>query len=304
VNEVGAVIVTYHASLELLSDVLDAITPQVDCVFLIDNKSSDKVRDWISQQGPFRNVHITLLSENLGLAAAQNAGIHLARKQGCSHLVLLDQDSVPANDMVASLLDALRGLMQRGKKVAAVGPVAMDGKSLQPRPFIRIGWTGMRPVRCEEGGSESCVQVDFLMSSGMLLPLASLESVGGMDESLFVDNVDLDWCFRAAANGLGLYGVCNAKMLHNVGDGLYVSRLFVGRPIIRHAPVRLFYMTRNRILLYRRSYTPAAWILQDLFRLAIKFALFSIVVPPRLQNMRMMLAGMWAAIRGRGGKLS
>jgi rhamnosyltransferase len=304
VHQVGAIIVTYHPRLEDLSELLDAIVPQVGLVFVVDNKSSDEVRSWISHKAQSQNLRVTLLDENLGLAAAQNVGIESANKQGCLHILLLDQDSIPAKDMVAKLLAALYELTRKGKKVAAVGPLSVDRKSLRPGRFIRIGWTGLQHVACESSAPESCVPVGFLMSSGMLLSLASLQAVGAMDESLFVDNVDLDWCFRASASGLELYGVCSAQMLHSVGDSLFVSRLLLGRPIIRHAPVRLYYITRNRILLYRRSYTPAAWIIQDVLRLVAKFGLFSLLVAPRVQNTRMMLSGIWDGIRERGGRFS
>ena len=57
-------------------------------------------------------------------------------------------------------------------------------------------------------------------------------------------------------------------------------------------------MMRNRVLLYRRPYTPKRWIAQDLPRVLVKLLLFSLLVPPRRANLRRMLRGLQAGIRG------
>src|SRR6185437_13061642 len=122
--------------------------------------------------------------------------------------------------------------------------------------------------------------------------------VGAMDDALFIDNVDLDWCFRARVAGYALYGVCAAGLDHRLGDA---RRRLPGLPrgVVVHAPRRLFYMMRNRVLLYRRAYTPRRWIAQDVPRLIVKFLLFALLIPPRWKNVRSMLAGLRAGIAGR-----
>jgi rhamnosyltransferase len=95
-----------------------------------------------------------------------------------------------------------------------------------------------------------------------------------------------------------LYGVCAARLDHRLGD---TRKRIPGlsRGIVVHAPQRLFYMMRNRVLLYRRAYTPRRWIAQDVPRLFIKFLLFALLIPPRRKNVRCMLAGLRAGSAGR-----
>lgn len=50
---------------------------------------------------------------------------------------------------------------------------------------------------------------DFLIIFGLLILLVLLDCVGLMDELLFIDNIDMDWCFWVMVVGLGLYGVCD-----------------------------------------------------------------------------------------------
>lgn len=271
-----------------------AIAPQVGHVVVVDNASPDPgLRDFCAEHP---EIALLALPENRGLASALNLGIRHARElSGVSQVLLMDQDSVPEPGMVRALREAL-DRRAAGERVAAVGPCFRDAREGTDAPFVRIRFPFNRKLRCEDGCA--AIRCDFLITSGCLVPLAVLDEVGGMDAALFIDNVDLDWCFRASAAGYALYGVCGARLHHRLGDA---RRRVPGLPrgIVVHPPRRLYYMMRNRVLLYRRAHTPRRWIAQDIPRLVIKFLLFSLLVPPRGKNLRCMLAGLRAGIAGR-----
>jgi len=52
------------------------------------------------------------------------------------------------------------------------------------------------------------LETDMLIASGCLIPADVLRDVGLMDDALFIDHVDTDWCMRARARGYRLLGVC------------------------------------------------------------------------------------------------
>jgi rhamnosyltransferase len=294
VGDVCAVLVTHRPELAVLGEALASLDAQVGHVVVVDNASpGDALRASCAARP---RASLLALPENLGLAHALNAGIDHARSlAGVTHVLFLDQDSVPAPDMVPSLLRGLEKLSSRAP-VAAVGPCFRDARESADAPFVRIRFPFNRKLYC--GDRCESIRCDFLITSGCLVPLAVLGDVGDMDASLFIDNVDLDWCFRATAAGYGLHGICAAKLSHRLGDTR--KRLpGVSRGIVVHAPRRLFYMMRNRLLLYRRAYTPARWIAQDVPRLVVKLLLFALLVPPRRRNLRCMLAGLKAGIAGR-----
>lgn len=292
--DVCAVLVTWRPDLIVLAELLAALAPQVERVVLVDNASPDPgFRDFCTGHP---EVVLLALPENRGLAFALNEGIRRARSlRGVAHVLLMDQDSVPEPGMAAALRAALDRRAE-SERVAAVGPCFRDAREDADAPFVRIRFPFNRKLRCTGECEE--VRCDFLISSGCLIPLAVLDEVGDMDDTLFIDNVDLDWCFRASAAGFALYGVCGARLRHRLGDA---RQRVPGLPrgIVVHPPRRLFYMMRNRVWLYRRAYTPKRWIAQDLSRLAVKLALFSLLVPPRGKNLRCMLAGLRAGIAGR-----
>lgn len=298
---VAAVVVAYRPDAATLSALLAALDGQAQAVAVVDNGSSPEVGAWLREREAAGTIGLISPGRNLGVAAAQNLGIAWAGRQGATHVLLMDQDSLPQDGMVAALVGAWSGLVAAGREVAAVGPAHRDARTGLPAPFVRIGWLWNRHVRCTGESAAATVPADFLIASGTLIPLPVLQRVGGMMEAFFIDNVDLEWCFRATARGYGLYGVCGASMLHVLGDR--VRRVWLGgwRQVAVHGPERLYYMTRNRLLLYRLPHAPWRWICQDMVRLCAKFLGFGLVVPPRLENARMMLRGARDALAGRLG---
>ncbi|MGH8144981.1 MAG: glycosyltransferase family 2 protein [Rhodanobacteraceae bacterium] len=293
-DDVCAVLVTHRPDLAVLAEALAALIPQVGAVVLVDNATADPdFRDFCAERPGLR---LLPLPENRGLACALNAGIQRARTlPQIKYVLLMDQDSVPE----AGMVNALRLALERTdapERLAAVGPRFRDPREPADAPFVQIRFPFNRKLRCS--GDVAGIRCDFLITSGCMIPLAVLDAVGGMDDALFIDNVDLDWCFRATAAGYSLHGVCAARMRHHLGD---TRRRIPGLPrgIVVHPPRRLYYMMRNRVLLYRRAYTPARWIAQDLPRLVVKLLLFSLLVPPRLVNLRQMLMGLRDGIAGR-----
>ncbi|TAM15659.1 MAG: glycosyltransferase family 2 protein [Rhodanobacter sp.] len=289
---VCAVVVTYRPDHGALRQLLDAVRPQVDAVVLVDNTPTFDVA--IREHD---DVHIIRLQRNAGLAAAQNIGIAWAREHGHAQVLLLDQDSVPGTGMVAALREAL-ARAEAESLIGAVGPRFRDLREDRDAPFVGIGFPLNRKYWCEY--PEQIVTCDFLISSGSLIPMAVLDAVGGMDDGLFIDNVDLEWGFRARARGYVLHGVCAATMYHQLGDARRRMPLGLGHVVV-HGPVRLYYMMRNRVLLYRMPHTPAVWVAQDLPRLAAKLFLFGVMVGPRLRNLGYMLRGLYDGVRGRRG---
>lgn len=294
-GSVCAVVVVYCPDSVALRDLLRAVSTQVGAVVVIDNTPSGSSGGGECDVPPA--VHLLSQHDNVGLAAAQNAGVDWARRHGFRHVLLLDQDSLPGEGMVAALLDALEH-SSRAQKVAAVGPCFHDLREDRAAPFVRIGFPLNRKLWCEREGQT--VPCDFLIGSGSLIPMDVLDAVGGMDAGLFIDNVDLEWCFRARAKGFGLHGVCAAVMHHRLGDARHILPLGLGQVVV-HGPVRLYYMMRNRMRLYRLPHTPRVWIAQDVPRVVLKLLLFGVLIGPRLRNLHLMLRGLADGVRGRTG---
>ncbi len=245
-----AIIVTYHPDLGEISRLLDALKHQVEETVVVDNGSTLDVNGFLADRND-PSVHCLPLGNNLGVATAQNAGIAWAREQGADYVVLFDQDSEPAPDMIERLVEAAEAMAAQGYAVAAVGPRYLDARQNNPPPFIRV--RGLQLERCACTEPDAIVPVDHLISSGCLIPMTTLDAVGDMANALFIDYVDIEWGLRAKRFGYQSFGVCNAAMRHSLGEH---PINFFGRQIPLHSPLRHYYHFRNAVWLYRQSCPP------------------------------------------------
>jgi rhamnosyltransferase len=292
---IAAVVVLYHPDPVMLSETLRRWLAQVDLVLCIDNGMPDGAGRALEGFAPGRLRYLPM-GGNAGLGAAHNRGIAEARDAGCSHVVLGDQDSLPGPGMVASLLEAEAGALAAGRDVAAVGPRYVDAAGGHPLQFVRCGRFRFEPVACQ--GNEGFVPLDFLISSGSLIRLSVLERVGPMDETLFIDHVDTEWCLRAKALGLEPIGADQAWMAHQLGERTLRIRIGRLRTVPLHKPFRYYFIARNSLLLYKRAYVRRSWIVPDAVRLAQVALFFGLLHSNRLANARMIFRGIRDGLRG------
>jgi rhamnosyltransferase len=295
---VVAVIVTYNPN-RVVTEQLAALRGQVARVVVVDNGSSEeRLLHVVSEAGQLP-LELVRLGRNCGLGTAHNVGIRKAKEAAASHVMLLDQDSIPNEGMVEQLLRAERLLLAQGKRVGAVGPAFYDPRLARTWPFFRLSRFGVKSERCQQDGNVPCT---FLITSGTLIRLEVLETVGLLNEDFFLEHVDTEWCLRAHFAGYSLFGICAARMVHHLGDAS--ARVPLTRQLVQiYPPYRLYYTFRNSMLLWRKSHAPAAWKLNELKRLALRLVFFPIFVAPRLERLRFMLLGLWHGIQGRTGPL-
>lgn len=289
---ITGIIVTYRPNRDDLLRLVDAVRPQVDWLFVIDNGDGSDLPHGLPQD----KLEVICLGENLGIARAQNAGIAEALARKSDFVLLLDQDSVPAPDMVGRLLDAYQSLRASREQVAALGPAYVDHRQGRASPFVYR--EGLRLRRRPDAGD--VIPVDFLIASGCLIPVDVLAKVGLMVESLFIDYVDIEWGLRAAAKGYRSFGVQSATMTHALGDD-WIE--FSGRRVPVHRPLRHYYSIRNALWLARCSWIgwPWKWILCR--RIILQFVFFTLFAPEGIRHARFMLRGVWHGLTGRQGRL-
>ncbi len=301
--KVAAIVVTFHPDRDLLLRVIKATAEQVGGLVVVDNGSENDVAAWIAQLQHPQRIQALALGENFGVAYAHNRGIEWARAKGYAYALILDQDSVPAPDMVARLRSALEDLRAQGRRVAAAGPRYVDPDTDQDYYFVAFDRWRTRRYYCRNAGSgQTVLAVDFLISSGSLIPLEVLAEVGAMDEAMFIDHVDTDWFLRAKSLGYHSIGVCHALMEHRLGSRTVPLRLLRRGRVPVHSPLRLYYVVRNSLLLYRKPYVTWRWATFDLGRLFFVMVFFSFACAPRFRNAAMMARGLWDGLLGRTGR--
>lgn len=298
-GRVGAVIVSYHPHVADLTRTLDALSPQVERVFIVDNGSDADTVTELRALVAGRNAELVEFPGNLGIAAAQNAALSRAQALGVDFMVLFDDDSLPAPDLVAQLALGFHLVRDAGVRIAAIGPQWVDGRTGRRGSFYRIRRgriVGVVPP------DTAPIPVDFLIASGTLLSLQAVREIGAMREDYFIDHVDTEWCARAARAGWKLYGTAAAQLTHALGDA--AKRVWFGRwrEVALHSPLRNYYEVRNTLLLMRSPALTASWRVAQLTRLIQLVVFYALLVPPRPQRVAAIARALADGLRGRAGK--
>jgi rhamnosyltransferase len=291
-----AVAVTYNPDVSLLAHVLQSVAPQVDGIVVVDNGSENAGQ--IVDLASAVDARIFANDQNQGIAAAQNQGVEWARRNGFSHVLLLDQDTVLAPGTVEDLSKHLTTLELEQGQVAAIGPAYVELHSNRRTRAYRAN--GLRLSRISLEAKTQPVATDFIIASGSLIPLSVLEKVGNFKESLFIDLVDTEWCFRARAAGYRTFISPSASVEHRLGSGTITLGL---RQIAVHVPVRNYYWVRNALWLARRNYTPPAWRLYFITRSLAFLVAYTTVVDRRALRLRLISRGIWDSLGAHLGRL-
>ncbi|PTB30328.1 glycosyltransferase family 2 protein [Paraburkholderia caribensis] len=233
---------------------------------------------------------------NLGIATAINQGVDRLLEAGCASALVFDQDSEPSKHLLEHLPVVLAAELRCDAKVALVGPAYEDARLGGVAPFVRFGYLKLR--RVAPTGTRP-LNVDFLITSGSCINLAVWKNIGPMEDDLFIDFVDLEWCVRARSRGYKLLGVPTLRLAHELGGE--PVRIF-GRPYPTHSPLRHYYLFRNAVALIRRDYVPWTWKSTELVKFPFRLAIYGLFLRPRVGHLRMALTGIWHGLTGRMGR--
>jgi len=141
------------------------------------------------------------------------------------------------------------------------------------------------------------------MSAGSIVRLAAWEAVGGYDDDFFLDYVDHDFCFRCRQHDWEVVQVCGAVMVHSPGSPTS-HRFLWKRPMTsNHSALRRYYITRNRILFYRKYWRfDTSWILQDIYRAIKEIIGVVLFESDRREKLNAITVGVVDGFRGLSGK--
>lgn len=301
---VHAVVVTYQPD-DKVTELLHALSPQVENILVIDNGSSQQPLRILRPACAEVGAILIALGENTGIAHAQNVGIERALKEGADYVLLFDQDSIPQPDMVLRLVSFFSEMNNKSSAnqlnpVAAVGPCIIDNKG-DGKPLVLVNrrWFPGKVKQAELDWP--AIPAAFLIASGCLISRDALVKVGKMNEEFFIDHVDMEWCLRARKEGYQLFIDTDARLDHSFGDRV-VTIPIIKRTVHVHAPVRSYYGVRNIIALCRTSLMPWRWRIRYLIWL-IPYSLFNIFFTgqPRAQ-FRWVIRGLSDGLVGRTGR--
>lgn len=279
--KIFAVIVVFNPNEVVLRKLVGILSDQVDTLVIVDNSVDSQPMNYLSDD------LIYLLNHNKsGIAGAHNLGLSTAFESGATHVVLFDQDSLPSNSFISRLLETLVRAESGLSASIVIGPSIFC--TYEDRLVI--------PRLSKSGSDDQGYRVvNQLIASGMVISHDVYQSVGGMQEALFIDAVDHEWCWRAISRGVVVCQATEVVLEHKLGDGRY--KVF-GVWTKLTAPRRLYYQFRNTIWLLPISYVPLYWKIRNIAAIPIKLLLCLFLHPEKRGRFQFAFKGLKDGICG------
>lgn len=261
----AAIMVLYYPEIEKIQKSISIIVEEVGELILVDNTPESDISEYFINKF---NIRYIPLKENLGIAKAQNIGLKAIDESDYSHIFFFDQDSDIDRGYVQNMLSEYLAISRKYHNLFILGPTIINGRSNQE-------YSSFTEKTADEIGFSPSIAV---ISSGSCINKRSLKEVGLLDEDLFIDGVDHEWCMRAVSKGLICGETRNVSLTHYVGQK---SKKVLGIEIIVSSPIRYYYQTRNWLWLLRRGYIPITWKLKTSLKKIYIYSLLWIITPNR-----------------------
>lgn len=274
-NKILALYVIFNPDNDILKRSISCVSNYVETIWITDN--SKEKHDIVGE-----HIIYSHQSENKGIAYGQNLGIRYAIDNSYDWILFFDQDSQFNHFFFENYFKSFNALLGYDADFYGMGPMAinMDSgmvlnlKSMQDSIVI---------------GTNRFVKVRELMCSASVMRTELFQRVGLMDESLFIDGVDFEICWRSASQiNAHFYLAKECTLKHQLGEG---DRVLLGRTIHIPTPFRVYYQVRNGIFLSRRKYVPIGWKVLENIKSVGKLLIFPLFVSPRWLYLKMILKG-------------
>lgn len=223
---IGSVVVLYNPTEDEIKNINSYIS-NVDRAVIVDNsvQNNEKIVELLINDKS--KIQYFSKQENMGLCKALNIGIKLLEESGCDWALLFDADSKLGSDIVTEYKKAIEDY--RGKQVALFTPVHVFDRS------NAVPYSGYK-------------NVDWSMTSGWLINIEIFEKQNGFFEELFVDGLDMDYCFKSHENGYLVIECGKAVINHHPAE----TRNCLGFKYGIASPYRYYMQARQLIWCWKR----------------------------------------------------
>jgi len=251
-------------------------------IVVVDNGSTDdslKIIEDFKSETKKSHLKLRILRNevNLGFAEGNNVGIRYALKNGARWVLILNNDTTVAPDLLIQLIKQSSLINQSGilgPKIYFAPGFEYHKNRYKPAQRGKVFWYAggiidWRNVYCshrgvdevDEGQYDRVETTDFVSGCAMLVKKEVFEKIGLFDPRYFLYLEDVDFCQRAKKAGFKIIYVPDGKVWHYNASSSQVG-----------GALHDYFITRNR-LLFGMKYAPARTkiaLLKESFRLLFK----------------------------------
>ncbi len=245
-------------------------------VVVVDNASNFDAKKEIQSRYP--NVTVICSESNLGFAGGNNLGLQYCKGD---YILFINNDTEVEPDF-------LNHLVQLGNTVPNLGVISPRLQYYDPKGIVQYaGSTDLNTFtlrnrslgygEVDKGQYTTSYPTAFIHGAAMLVPKLVLTEVGLMEQRFFLYYEEYDWCARIRARGFEIY-YCGESLVY------HKESMSVGKS----SPLKIYYMTRNRIWYALRN-VPASkrWLtLSFLYGAALPKQLLQFILQKRWDLLR------------------
>lgn len=217
-------IVTFNPDIERLSENIESVINQVSSIVIFDN-GSENINE-ITRLAENNNVFVIKSTKNVGIAKGLNEIFQNVVEQSYNWVLTLDQDSICPNNLICEFEKESSNF----QNVGIFCPI-IDDLNRNQKEII----------------SNDAIEVKNCITSASLTSIQAWKDIDGFDESLFIDNVDFDFCKRLRINNFKIVQVRSVALSHEIGK--VTNYTIFGKTFtpMNHSAFRKYYIARNSI---------------------------------------------------------
>lgn len=229
-------------------------------IIVVDNGSKEDPSPILLE---FPTINLIRSQHNLGFAGGNNLGITAAKGK---YVLFLNNDTEVHPAFLTPMVEAF----EHDPELGVASPKILFFQSPDKKTIQYAGSTGINPytIRGAKIGSFEQDQGQFNdvrettlgHGAAMMIPLEVIKKVGLMPDIYFLYYEEHDWFEMIKRAGYKILYVGTAEVYHK-------ESMTVGP----NSPLRIYYMTRGRLLYMRRNTRGLQWICSLLFFLLFAF---------------------------------
>ena len=263
-KRIGIILVNYNGSADTLDCIksLNKMSYNDFQIIVVDNNSTDESLKLLSEKKEELKYELIALNENRGFSAGNNVGICKAIQIGVEYVLLLNNDTIVdpyflerlmSNELVPFDVCVTTGTIyytsNKNRIWYAAGQFYLN--------FAKVSQIG----RNNKNGKlpQKPIKVSFASGCCMCIPISVIQSVGLLDESYFLYEEDVDYCYRLMRENISIYYVPDAVIYHKVSSSTTKTD--------KMSSVTQYYMVRNKYNFINRYYKGVRRIIPCIYSL-------------------------------------
>lgn len=228
-----AIVITYFPEEKDLVQNISSYINDVDQLIIWENTPKDKInynKEKLLGINPNKIIFVGN-GINVGIGKALNYAANFAINYSYTHLITFDQDSFFDSSMLKKYKNFITEVKDNNIGCYGVNLIFPDGN-------------------LDFKSNNNIEYVKYCITSGCIIPVETFQKGCFFDEQLFIDAVDIEYCFRLKKKyGLQTIVFPSVIMKHAIG---YPIKTIFGFNASAYSAFRTYYLVRNQIYILRK----------------------------------------------------